>query len=74
MPPKIPQLHRENASLRQETPDPRPPLQEASPNQKVPQTHTSFVSAKKVWWDDQKKSLERDLNQKEEHDAPGGQH
>jgi len=64
MPPKIPQLHRENASLRQETHDPQYQVQEAGTNQKVPQTYTTFVSAKKVWWDDQKEASQHDQPKK----------
>jgi hypothetical protein len=48
MPPKIPQLKRENASLRDPQPkDPANPVQEAGTNQKIPQTHPP----KKVWWE-----------------------
>jgi len=69
MPPKIPQLHRENASLRDARPQDTPStLQEAGTNQKVPQTYTTFVSAKKVWWGDQKADTQRNVSQK------GGQH
>jgi len=65
MPPKIPQLHRENASLRDARPQDTPSqVQEAGTNQKVPQTYTTFVSAKKVWWDDQKENPQCDQPKK----------
>lgn len=68
---KIPQLKRENASLRdprlEDTPN---PVQEAGTNQKIPQTHSTFVSAKKVWWDDQQKDPQHDVKEKEGHHAP----
>jgi len=69
MPPKIPQLHRENASLRQETHDPQYTVQEACTGQKIPQDYSNFVSAKKVWWDDQKADPQLHIEEKAEHDA-----
>jgi len=60
MPPKIPQLSRENATLREATPGPQD--QEAGTNQKIPQTHPP--RPKKVWWDVQKKDPQHDESQK----------
>lgn len=68
--PKIPQLKRENASLRDPRLEDAPStVQEAGTNQKIPQTHTTFVSAKKVWWDDQQKDPQHDVQEEEGHDA-----
>lgn len=55
-------LLRENATLCEATLNPK--AKEAGTNQKVPQTHTHFVSAKKVWWDEQKAGPQRDVDQK----------
>lgn len=71
--PKIPQLKRENASLRHPGPQDPPIPQEAGTNQKIPQT-PHFVSAKKVWWDDQKKNSQHDVKEEEKHDAQREQH
>lgn len=68
MPPKIPQLKRENASLRQAKIDTQPAVQEAGTNQKIPQTHPTIISAK-VWWDDQKARLKFDCKEEERHNA-----
>jgi len=70
MPPKIPQLRRENASLRHpREEDPPSTLQEAGTNQKIPQTHTTFVSAKKVWWDEQTSGAQHDKQEEEKRHA-----
>lgn len=55
-------LSRENATLCEATLNPK--AKEAGTNQKIPQTHTDFVSAKKVWWDEQKAGPQRDIDQK----------
>lgn len=68
-----PPLVREDATLRQAKIDTIQPPEEAGTNQKIPQT-PHFVSAKKVWWDDQAQDAQRDLNKKEEHDAASRQH
>lgn len=61
-------LRREDATLCEATLNPK--AKEAGTSQKVPQT--DFVSAKKVWWDEQTTSSQRDLNEKTEHYAAGG--
>lgn len=73
--PKIPQLRRENATLRQpREKKPLYPVQEAGTNQKIPQTHPTHP--KEVWWEDEQKDApQRDLNEKEGHnDVPDEQH
>jgi len=61
MPPKIPQLKRENATLRNEGSQ-DPPKEKAGTNQKIPQTHSPLHP--KVWFADQEKDPQHDLNEK----------
>lgn len=61
-------LSRENATLCEATLNPK--AKEEGTNQKIPQT--DFVSAKKVWWDEQTQGAQRDVNEETEHYAAGG--
>lgn len=71
--PKIPQLKRENASLRHET-GLSEILEDQAEGKGQVQGKVQGQSAKKVWWDDQKADFADHLNKKEGHDAVLQQH
>lgn len=68
---KIPQLKRENASLRDPRPEDTsgPKKDQAGTNQKIPQTHPTFKKST-IRWDDQEKNPQPDLKEEEGHNAP----
>lgn len=68
--PKIPQLKRENASLRdprqEDTPSPKE--DKAGTNQKIPQTHPPHKGPTLRWYD-QQKDPQPDCKEEEGHNA-----